>query len=94
MDLFRWGIPVEMTSVSLDRISGGGRDGALYTERVYWGVTFRAGLHLPEDLEDDEKTLWEDLLASLDAEGIELGHGSAKGFGWFVLVQPEKETRA
>ena len=72
----------DITSNSLDRVSGGGRDGFLYTERVFWEPTFQAILHVPSLLRDDEQKLLVQLLDSLKSDGLELGHGTSKGYGW------------
>lgn len=75
-----------ITSTSLDRISGGGRDGFLFTERVFWQPVFEAEIHVLDDLEPDEEQLLSDLQQSLELDGLELGHGAAKGFGWFDVT--------
>lgn len=96
-DCTRAGTPQKITSNSLDRISGGGRDGFLFTEEVTWGVTLKVELHLQSTAAADERTLLFQLLDHIAAHGLELGHGAAKGFGWFDVTLdtlPDRETAA
>jgi len=76
-----------LTSVSIDRVTGAGRDKFLFTEQVFWNVAFDIDLSLAEDADDEVHEVFERLLADLKTNGIELGHGAAKGFGLFDEVK-------
>lgn len=76
----------KMKSVTIDRFTGGGIDERLFTERVFLNPRFicdlrleaRAGQLLPSD-----RDLLQLLFDDIAKHGLELGHGGAKGFGWF-----------
>lgn len=81
----------DVTSVKLDRFTGGPVDNALFTTRAFVDVGFKAEF----TLEDRPKTLsaaaraldqalLDALLADVRAKGLTLGHGGNKGFGRFV----------
>ncbi|WP_051330689.1 RAMP superfamily CRISPR-associated protein [Niveispirillum irakense] len=78
----------DVTSVKLDRFSGAPIDGALFTTTTYTGVEATATLRLMPDVDDETTSLTEELLAAIREDGLLLGHGTNKGFGWFdVAVQ-------
>lgn len=77
------GASYRQTSNSIDRITGGVREHFLFTERSYWSPTFNVTLHAPTDLSSEEKALLVELRKNLEDEGLEIGHGSGKGYGWF-----------
>ncbi|MBP7339269.1 RAMP superfamily CRISPR-associated protein [Niveispirillum sp.] len=80
----------DVTSVKLDRFSGAPIDGALFTTRTYTGVAATATLRLMPDVDDETTSLAKELLAAVQDEGLMLGHGTNKGFGWFdVAVQED-----
>ncbi len=80
----------DVTSVKLDRFSGAPIDGALFTTRTYTGVAATATLRLMPDADDDATSLAEELFAAIRDDGLMLGHGTNKGFGWFdVAVQED-----
>jgi CRISPR/Cas system CSM-associated protein Csm3 (group 7 of RAMP superfamily) len=84
------GQPVKLTSVKIDRLSGGVIDGALFTTRAFAGARFNVRLIVncsgrgwieAERLKQDLgllRALGEDL----EKRGLEIGHASARGFGW------------
>ncbi len=80
----------ELTSVSIDRFTGGGRDGALYTTRVFLDPAFDLRIRLDRSgnrLTDADAALFDVLIADLHTNGLFLGHGAAKGFGWFAVTE-------
>lgn len=81
----------KLTSVSIDRITGGGRDKFLFTERVFWGPEFTVVLSVPNNLPDEQHKSVAELLKDIMANGLTLGHGASKGFGWFNVRCEELE---
>lgn len=79
----------DITGVNIDRITGGGRDQLLFRYRVFWNVRFTASLTIPDAASEDEHALLETLLEDLRQNGLSLGHGAAKGFGWFEVQVEE-----
>lgn len=80
----------ELTSVSIDRFTGGGRDGALYTTQVFLDPAFSLSIRLDRGSDlvtADDAALFEALIADLRTSGLFLGHGAAKGFGWFAVTE-------
>jgi CRISPR/Cas system CSM-associated protein Csm3 (group 7 of RAMP superfamily) len=84
--------PWTVTSVKLDRFTGGPVDNALFKTRAFVGVKFVLSLVLenrPKALGNDEREadrkLYEDLKTDIENNGLMLGHGTNKGFGWFRL---------
>lgn len=77
----------ELTSVKLDRFSGAPIDGALFTTEVFVGVRLHFRLRLDRRpgiaLDADTKTLFDALCSDIRTNGLQLGAGAAKGFGWF-----------
>lgn len=78
----------EITSVKLDRFSGGPIDGGLFTTRTYVGVRATARLRL-DDKEPAHLAFVERLIDHLKNDGLLLGHGTNKGFGWFTVTVEE-----
>ena len=83
---------VQITSVALDRFTQGPIDGALFTTEAYLGVEYQIVLELESRggrgaKNEDDKAAWEDLLEYLEEDGLVLGHGGAKGFGWFEVTR-------
>lgn len=74
------GTEKKLTSVNVDRVTGGARDGLLFSERVHFNTKFEARLSVPASAD-----LWDELAQDLEANGIELGHGASKGYGWFKV---------
>jgi CRISPR/Cas system CSM-associated protein Csm3 (group 7 of RAMP superfamily) len=84
--------PWEITSVKLDRFSGGPIDGGLFTSATFTGATLtfelaltRRGLALPDDIAKADEALFDALAGDIDKNGLMLGHGTNKGFGWFEV---------
>lgn len=79
---------LDITSVKIDRFSGAPIDGALFKCEAYSGVTLKLSLALVGRggiaNGDDEKFV-QRLVADIRNNGLEIGHGGNKGFGWFEL---------
>jgi CRISPR/Cas system CSM-associated protein Csm3 (group 7 of RAMP superfamily) len=83
--------PWDVTSVKLDRFTGGPVDNALFKTRAFLGVAFDLALALDErrprgldsEKRKEDQDLFDLLLADIQANGLILGHGGNKGFGWF-----------
>jgi len=86
---------IEMTSTSIDRFTGGGRDGYLFNEVAFDKAELKVELQVEYAGEDDEDknkdaiSFLERLVDDLVVHGIDLGHGAAKGFGWFKVERGE-----
>ena len=86
----------ELTSVSIDRFTGGARDGALYTTRVFVDPAFDLRIRLDRAsalVTDDDAALFAALIADITTSGLFLGHGAAKGFGWFTVTESSDAAR-
>ncbi len=79
---------VKSSQVRVDRFSGGTMDSALFTidadrgvrlDLAFWLDATRAG-------ENDQQLLAR-LLADIRANGLELGHGTTRGYGWFEVEE-------
>lgn len=88
----------EVSSVKLDRFSGAPYDGGLFTLRASVQPEFSFTLKLMNrpaaDLTDDNKAedlkLIDLLMKDLRANGISLGHGTNRGYGWFSVEELTK----
>lgn len=83
--------PFEITSVKLDRFTGGPVDNALFTTGAFTGVRLTLEIALTrrpgfEPMADDA-ALFELLCRDIKDNGLDLGAGSSKGFGWFKTEQ-------
>lgn len=78
----------KMTSVTIDRFTGGGIDERLFSERVFLGAKFDCDLQLDDrrEVRPSDKAFLDQLLTNIQNFGIELGHGGSKGFGWFDVT--------
>lgn len=81
--------PFSITSVKLDRFSGAPIDNALFRSDIFVDTRFtlhlelrhRPGKHgMPTTIDRD---FAEGLIKDICDHGLELGHGTNKGFGWF-----------
>ncbi|MTW19051.1 hypothetical protein GJ689_22905 [Rhodoplanes serenus] len=87
----RGGTPWDVTSVKLDRFTGGPVDNALFKTRTFIGVRLALVLRLgpgrlaglDADRGAQDEALYHDLLDDIRKNGLTLGHGGNKGFGWF-----------
>jgi|DewCreStandDraft_4_1066084.scaffolds.fasta_scaffold00035_220 CRISPR/Cas system CSM-associated protein Csm3 (group 7 of RAMP superfamily) len=85
-------------SVSIDRLTGGAREGALFAEETFLFPVFAAVLSwrprgeglVPGARRDADAALLKLLLGDLQKEILFLGHGAAKGFGWFRVEVSEE----
>jgi CRISPR/Cas system CSM-associated protein Csm3 (group 7 of RAMP superfamily) len=71
-----------LTQVSLDRLTAGPMDRLLFRTEAFRGVTIEVDLELRCDDEACRKAVAL-LCADIAANGLELGAGASKGFGWF-----------
>lgn len=75
------------TSVKLDRFSSAPIDGALFSVEAFVDPVFEVALRLAprneEPVPEDAQKLFDRLLEDIKAMGLMLGHGGARGFGWF-----------
>lgn len=86
-----------ISSVKLDRFTGGPMDNALFKTRAHRDVHVAVVLRLADhvrskvpatqmsELEED-KALLDKLLKDICKDGLVLGHGGSKGFGWFKVA--------
>jgi CRISPR/Cas system CSM-associated protein Csm3 (group 7 of RAMP superfamily) len=82
------GKPWTVTSVKLDRFAGGPFDKALFATAAFVGVTLKLTLALVDRGETGEpgtkdRDLAKALIKAIQEDGLMLGHGTNKGFGWF-----------
>lgn len=90
LTLLKGGKEERVTSVAIDPFSAAAIDGALFTSVVFTGVSVRLALgldprpKLPVGMTDQDKALFDMLVADIHARGLVLGHGGNKGFGWFL----------
>jgi CRISPR/Cas system CMR subunit Cmr4 (Cas7 group RAMP superfamily) len=87
--------PMDITSLRIDRFTGAPVDGALFTTRAFCGVGLSFALHLTSrpaarmadgGMAAVEK-LYEALCKDVRENGLMLGAGTNKGFGWFENVE-------
>lgn len=80
----------KITSLKVDRFTGAPVFGALYTTAAFTGVRLSFSLVLnsrpSSELSAAAKTLFEKLCTDIRDNGLELGHGTNKGFGWFKNI--------
>jgi hypothetical protein len=89
-----------ITSVKLDSFSGAPIDNALFKTEAFLGTTLDFSLGIRPRKHRDEGgdwgtrtvsaealALYELLVADIRRNGLTLGHGAAKGFGWFEPVE-------
>ena len=77
-----------MAGIALDRFSGAVLDGKLFFSDAWTGLTltFTLGLDPDRPVQKEDKALFDELVAEIRAEGLQLGHGTNRGFGWFDPV--------
>lgn len=87
----------KITSVRLDRFSGAPIDGGLFTTQAWLAPSFEISLSLRDRvyqrdgrefqaLRQHDKDLFRRLIRDLESEGLMLGHGTNKGYGWFAVT--------
>lgn len=84
-----------ITSVRLDRFSMAPIDGGLFTTRAAIDPVFEVTLKLEHRAgfpNADDTALFEALLKDLLDEGIMLGHGTSRGYGWFRVERSASGT--
>jgi hypothetical protein len=85
----------DITSVKLDRFSGGPIDHALFKSATFRDVVITVRLSLtqrPGETEigiptADDLRLAVALITDIKTKGLNLGHGGNKGFGWFTVQE-------
>ncbi len=81
------GTPFTPTSVKIDRFSGGTVFGQLFSTETTVGAVLVLQLRLDPRrshvISKEAEVLFVSLLESVRRKGLEIGHGSNKGFGWF-----------
>ncbi len=79
------------TSVKLDRFSGAPIDNALYETEAFIDTEIKVTLALAARpgllVRDDDREVFKSLIDDIVANGLMLGHGGGKGFGWFSVKQ-------
>lgn len=87
-----------LQQVSIDRFSGGARQGPLFKTETALDPVFEVAYRLEEHqaLTDTDRQLFDQLIEdvapadrSAAVEPLYLGHGSSKGFGWFTAERLE-----
>lgn len=83
----------DITSVALDSFSQAPLDGALFTTTVFVGCNYKVSLRLEESARctEADRALCERLIADAVEEGLMLGHGTNKGFGWFTVTREDRQ---
>ena len=78
----------EIAGIALDRFSGAVLDGRLFFADAWTGLTLTFSLDLdysrfshPEDA-----ALFRKLVSEIRHDGLQLGHGTNRGFGWFDFL--------
>jgi len=85
--------PRAFTSVALDRHSSAPVDGALFTSETFIGTRLTVSLRLKPGKHDSageqaaDEALFQALQSDIRENGLELGGGAAKGFGWFEVEE-------
>lgn len=81
------GVKQIFTSVKLDRFSAAPIDGGLFAVEAFVDPVFEATLSLTPrgdgTIPQDARDLFDRLLQDVQDMGLTLGHGAARGFGWF-----------
>lgn len=80
---------VKLTSVALDQFSMAPIDNALFTTGAFVNCTFWTEFDLDRRAKDGDIALWERLVQDARDNGLMLGHGGNKGFGWFTVAKEE-----
>lgn len=75
------------SSIRIDRFSGGVIENALYTTDADTGTVFEAELTLDARGTEQDRAALDRLVADLCENGLMLGHGSSRGFGWFTVAK-------
>jgi hypothetical protein len=77
-----------LTSVRLDRFSGGPIDGALFAVDAFvspkFNVSFRLDKHRATPADE---AFAQHLFADVRKNGLMIGHGANRGFGWFDIEE-------
>lgn len=77
-------------SIRLDPITQSPYQGVLFEIEADFGVSFDLTLEWFTPPRADEKLLLESLKEDINTNGLKLGMGTTKGFGWFSLNQPQR----
>ncbi|MCC5975662.1 MAG: hypothetical protein JJT81_16640 [Rubellimicrobium sp.] len=74
-----------MTSTRIDRFAGGTIDNALFATDADYGVRLDLGLGLDARATDADRKALDRLVDDIRTNGLMLGHGTSRGFGWFRI---------
>ena len=79
------------TGIALDRFSGAVLDGKLFFSDAWTGLTltFTLGLDPDRPRGEEDEVLLDVLVAEIQEEGLQLGHGTNRGFGWFDPLEAQ-----
>lgn len=77
--------PVKLTSVALDQFSQAPIDNALFSTQAFSQCRFVVALDLDGRAGQAEKDVLDEVLADASTNGLIVGHGGNKGFGWFEV---------
>ena len=80
-----------IAGTSLDRFSGAVLDDRLFFGDAWTGLTltFTLGLDLDRYRGEEDEALFDALVAEIQDEGLQLGHGTNRGFGWFDPLETQ-----
>ncbi|WP_339774719.1 RAMP superfamily CRISPR-associated protein [uncultured Thalassospira sp.] len=83
----------KFSGIAIDRFSGGVIDGALFSVEAFCHAAFRVGLKLCArgSGTQEEEAFVSRLVKAVIRDGLEIGHGTNSGFGWFNVVEGEKK---
>jgi CRISPR/Cas system CSM-associated protein Csm3 (group 7 of RAMP superfamily) len=73
----------EFPSVKLNPLTQGTVPGALFVVNAHHGLGFDLHYTSRSSFADDERALLDALIADIRNNGIQIGFGGSKGFGWF-----------
>ncbi|MDR7127520.1 RAMP superfamily CRISPR-associated protein [Pseudotabrizicola sp. 4114] len=77
----------QIPGVGLDAMTAAPRDKLLFFYHAHYGVTFDLLISARASLDATEGALFDLLKVDLEANGLKLGMGTTKGFGWFCIEQ-------
>ena len=89
------GHPRARTSVAIDRLTGGAKDSALFTIDAVDGCVFEIDISLDTSRRSREwmnvdREFLEYLVTDICDNGLMLGHGAARGYGWFSFAEKKQ----
>lgn len=79
-----------LTQTAIDRLTSGVIDGKLFSAEVFHGVLITLDLQHSDEIASDVDQLVKDI----EINGLDLGAGAAKGFGWFRATSADTSDRS